>query len=735
MKQVFLSGAGQIEVFDVPLPARLGNSALIRNGCSLISTGTEGAAVTRHSGYRGLYEKVRGSSERAEQVWDLVHRFGYQKTWEMVRKKLGDYTMSGYSCAGQVVEADHEGMPYAPGQRVACMGVGFASHAEYVTVPANLMAPIPDGVSFDEACFAAMACVAMQGIRRLELTGGERVCVIGLGLVGQLCMRLLVAMGYRAFGIDMNAQRAVKAMEAPGAEAWGLNEVDSVGRVMGLTDGRGVDGVIVCAATASDEPVNQAFDLCRQRGRVSIVGDVGLKLSRSKMYAKEIELRLSCSYGPGRYDDKYEIAGQDYPFGHVRWTEGRNLEHFLELLALGRLDIRSLISEHFPVERAPEAYAHIKQADPNTYGVVFDYGPVEDESPAAIAAGRTLRLDSSAQVSSDSRIQVGLIGAGAQARGTHVPNLKALGETFAIRTVADRSGAAAGVAAKSIGAPVATSDHHELLGDPQIDAVIISTRHASHAQLAMDALNAGKHVLVEKPLATTVEDAQMIEAKAQETGLIVRVGFNRRFSPYMTAMREVVRSEGLRMFCARVNVGPIADHWSNTPEEGGRLLGEGCHFFDLCNWFIGAEPVTVSAVFAGRAEATNPNAMVIVSYPDGSTGQVTYTALGHVRMSKEYFEAFGNGRSVRSDDFRRLEAFGASAGIKGREKGNKGLLAELEEFGAAIRGEEYPIEGADARAGVLATWMAVAARESAKTGVAVKWQPGEALRRAGGREA
>jgi len=309
---------------------------------------------------------------------------------------------------------------------------------------------------------------------------------------------------------------------------------------------------------------------------------------------------------------------------------------------------------------------------------------------------------------------------GSYAKGVHIPNLQKLADTFVIHGVASRSGGTAAVAARSSGAEVVTSDYHDLLADPNIDVVIISTRHASHAQIVLEALAAGKHVFVEKPMTTTVEDAQKIEAKAAETGLVVRVGFNRRFSPYLQAMKRAIGSDGMKMFAVRVNIGMIPHDWSNTLEEGGRLLGEGVHFFDLCNWFMGAEPVSLAAMLVGESSVTNPNAVVQVRYPDGSTAQVLYTALGQPRMGKEYFEAFGNGRAVRSDNYKTLNAFGASATMRWRDRNDKGQRTELQEFAAAIRGQQYPIQGADARAGLVATWMALAVYQSAAQGTHVE---------------
>ncbi len=640
MKQVFLTGRGKIEVVDVPVPSRLVDSVLVRNACSLISTGTESAAVTSRTGALGLYEKVVSSRERVNQVWDLARRHGFAYTWDLVHRKLQELTAIGYSSAGYVVEVDHYGMSFAVGDRVACMGAGFASHAEYVVVPKNLVARIPEGVSFESASFGALGCVALQGIRRLELTPGERVGVIGLGLVGQLCVRLLDAMGYQVFGMDLRPARAAQAAEVRGVTAWALAEVDSVRRVDELTAGQGLDGVIVCAATSSDEPANLAFDLCRPQGRVSVVGDVGLRLSRSKMFAKELELRMSRSYGPGRYDPGYELDGHDYPVGYVRWTEGRNLEYFLRLIASRRFDIDRLVSARFPVDDAQAAYALVKRGEDGTQGVIFDFAALPMPDRHSGVEVRTLRAAVPLARPSSRRIRLGLIGIGGYAKGVHIPNLKRMSDTFEIVGVSSRSAAGMAEGARLTGARVVTSEYHELLAERDIDAVLVATRHASHGRIALDALKAGKHVFVEKPLATDVDTARGIAELATISGLVVRVGFNRRFAPSIGRLRSVLGVEGARMLACRVDIGRIEGDWSNTAEEGGRVEDVG-----------------------------------------GSGGETVLRRLMR-----------------RADMSRR---------------------AILEEFSAAIRGESRSVAGADARAGLVATWMALAAYRSASEGRAI----------------
>jgi predicted dehydrogenase/threonine dehydrogenase-like Zn-dependent dehydrogenase len=719
MKQVFLSGQGGISVLEAPVPGRMKNSILVRNRYSLISTGTEGAAVTKNTGLLGLYEKAMASSDRIQQVWSMVKTQGLLQTLDTVKNKLADYTAIGYSTVGTVIEVDNENMPFCPGDTVACMGTGFANHAEYIVVPRNLVARVPDGVAIERAAFGALACIAMQGIRRLELTPGERVGVIGLGLIGQITMRLLAGMGFRPYGLDLSSARVALAQNTANAEAWSLDERDSVQYVLGLTRGAGLDGVIICAATDSDAPVNLAFDLCRKSGRVSLVGDVGLNLERSKMYSKELELRMSCSYGPGRYDADYEIRGQDYGLGHVRWSEGRNLEHFLWMLQAGLLDLDDLISECYPVEDAPAAYARIKRGDPAILAVLLDYGEPPDLPAAAIAAREGMRVEigpaapATIKQRGDGPVRLGIIGVGGYVKGMLLPQLKKLSNDFTVAALVTRTGGSAAAAARRFRVPVAASDHRLILDDPDIDAVLIATRHATHARFALEALAAGKHVFIEKPMAITTRDCLRIVEAQRQAQLVVRVGFNRRFSPFLQAMKAAV-GQGCKLLNIRVNVGSIGNHWSNTAEEGGRLIGEGVHFIDLANWIMNCAPVGVSAQFVGDPDPLNPDACISIRYEDGSVANVVYTTMGHTARGKEYFELFGSGRTVVVDDYQLIRAYGCRIKTARADKGNKGQQGALAEFAQAIRHGEGN-DGANAMAGLWATRIVRTAQVAAKS--------------------
>jgi len=711
MKQIFLSGQGQIAIIEAPVPARSTGSVLVRNAYSLISAGTEGAAVTRHAGVKGLYEKVMKSRDKFGQVWGMVEAQGLTNTLSLIQNKLEDYTPIGYSCAGQILEVESEDLGFKVGQRVACMGTGFANHAEFVVVPKNLTVALPNNVSYEEAAFAAIACIAMQGIRRLELSPGETVAVVGLGLIGQIALRLASAMGYRTYGIDIDAGRVSHAAQHGQACAvFDSHQQDPVAAIQQATVGHGVDGVVICASAKVDDIINQAFDMCRRRGRVSIVGDIGLGMQRAKMYAKELEVRMSCSYGVGRYDPDYELHGNDYPLPHVRWTERRNLAYFLQLLNEKRLDLADLISAKVEVNEAKSAYALIKGGDSGIYGVLLDY-----KMPAQPSLPEQAYTDRYATTPSDkTKLNVGLIGVGAYAKNIHLPNLLR-NNSVTIRAVASKSGGSAAIAAKKAKADYATSDVSRLLADANIDAVVISTRHASHATLVLSALQAGKHVFVEKPMATTTADCLRIIAAQQASGKVVRVGYNRRFAPMLVEMKKAVGA-GRKLFNIRVNVGKINQHWSNTADEGGRLLGEGVHFFDLATWMMDSTPVAVSAQFIGEPDALNPDASISVRYENGSVANISYVTLGSAARGKEFFELFGNGRSVVIDDYKSIHAHVSKVSVARSARDNKGQQQAMSEFVEAARtGNGH--DGADAVAGLWATAICEAALSSARHGV------------------
>ena len=713
MKQVFLSGQGQIDVIEAPVPKKLRGGILVRNAFSLISAGTEGAAVTRSTGVKGLYEKAVSSSDKLGQVWDMAQSQGLSNTVGLIKNKLEDYTPLGYSSAGIILDVENDELGFKKGQRVACMGAGFANHSEYVVIPKNLAIVIPDSVPLEQAAFSAIACIAMQGIRRLELSPGESVAIVGLGLIGQIALRLATAMGYRAYGFDIDDNRVEQAVKySQAVRVVNSSTTNPVVEISSHTGNVGVDGVVLCASSKSDVLINQSFEMCRRRGRVSVVGDIGLGLERGKMYAKELEVRLSCSYGVGRYDPEYELEGYDYPLPYVRWTERRNLEFFINLLAEGRLDLSDLVTSKVEINNAKQAYSLVKSGGGSTYGVLLDYLlPKEPELPIN---SDTVKYE--VEPLNKKLLGVGLIGVGAYAKNIHVPNLLRMND-IQIRAIASKTGSSAAVTAKKVKALYATSDTNKIMEDDDIDAVVISTRHSSHSKLVIKALESGKHVFVEKPMATTTSDCLRIIDAQKISQRIVRVGFNRRFAPMLINMKNAI-GDGRKVFNVRVNVGNIGQHWSNTLGEGGRLLGEGVHFFDLATWMLDSKPVAVSAQFVGVPGPLNPDASISIRYENGSIANINYVTLGDIARGKEFFELFGNGRSVVVDDYNNIEAFGCRVERKRSQQDNKGQKETIEEFVSSAKSGCMG-QGADALAGLWATAISEASLEAGKTSTTI----------------
>ena len=713
MKQVFLSGQGQVDIIETPVPQKLPGGILVRNAFSLISAGTEGAAVTRSSGVKGLYEKVTSSSDKLGQVWGMAQNQGLSSTMELIKNKLEDYTPLGYSSAGVIVDTESDKLGFKKNQRVACMGTGFANHSEYVVIPKNLAVVIPDSVPLEQAAFSAIACIAMQGIRRLELSPGETVAIVGLGLIGQVALRLATAMGYRAYGFDIDDKRVEQAVKyGKAVSVINSSTTNPVAEITSNTCNDGVDGVVLCASSKSDTLINQSFEMCRRRGRVSIVGDIGLGLERAKMYAKELEVRLSCSYGIGRYDTEYELQGRDYPLSYVRWTERRNLELFINLLADGRLDLSDLVTTRVEIRNAKEAYSLIKSGSGSVYGVLLDY-LLPDEPDLPISSDIIKYKSASFN---KKLLGIGLIGVGAYAKNVHIPNLLKISNTE-IRAVASKTGSSAAVSAKKVKAAYATSDINKVMEDNNIDAVVISTRHSTHSELVIKALESGKHIFVEKPMATTTWDCLRIIEEQKKSQRLVRVGFNRRFAPMLISMKNAV-GNGRKVFNVRINVGNIEQHWSNTLAEGGRLLGEGVHFFDLANWMIDSKPVAVSTQFVGDPDPLNPDASISIRYENGSIANISYVTLGIISRGKEFFELFGNGRSVVVDDYKNIKAYGCSVENKRSHQGNKGQKEAMEEFVSSAKSGCMG-QGADVLAGLWATAISEASLEAGKSGKTV----------------
>jgi predicted dehydrogenase/threonine dehydrogenase-like Zn-dependent dehydrogenase len=624
---------------------------------------------------------------------DVARNQGVGAARDIVQGKLATGEATGYSLAGAVVEVGDGVTDLAVGDLVACAGAESAFHAEFVRVPRNLTVAIPEGVDLASASTVTLGAIALQGVRRANPTLGESFVVVGLGILGQLTAQILKNNGCRVIGIDLDPHRSELAL-ALGMDAAIDPALDlDVDRVARLTGGLGADGVIITAASSSHAIVSAAFRMCRRKGRVVLVGDVGLDLDRNDIYQKELDFLVSTSYGPGRYDRRYEEDGLDYPVGYVRWTENRNMGEYLQLLASGRVTVQRLIGASWPIDQAPLAYAALS-APERPLIALLSY-------PAEAATVRPPRRieNPSARPPHEGIIRVGLIGAGSFAKGTHLPNLRALADQFVVRAVASRTGHNAMDTASQWGASYATTDVDELFRDPEIDLVLIATRHDQHADLVLRALRANKHILVEKPLALNVEQLQSIESAVNEAdpAPILQTGFNRRFSPYAVRIAALTATRVSPLLMTyRMNAGYLSpEHWSQGPEGGGRNIGEACHIYDLFTFLTGSRTVDVQATAVRPTTdyyGSSDNFVATVRFEDGSVGTLAYTALGSDRHPKEQLEVFVDGKVLVVDDYRKLTVVGATApGLTTRAPA-KGQREELEALGDAIRtGGEWPI--------------------------------------------
>ncbi len=686
MKQVLVKGGGVV-VEDVPAPALGRRELLVRVERSCVSVGTEMSGV-QMSGLP-LYRRALKQPHHAKKALELARDQGFVRVYKRVRGQLAAGLPTGYSAAGTVVEVGAEVAGFSPGDRVACAGAGIANHADFISVPVNLAVRVPDGLSAADASTVTLGAIALQGVRRTEPELGETVLVIGLGVLGQLTVQLLLANGCRVIGSDPDERRIEIALAAGMTHAVRQGE-DVAERAAAFTAGIGADAVIVTAATSSDAVVSTAFQACRKKGRVVIVGDVGLGLNRQDMYVKELELRMSTSYGPGRYDEVYEALGQDYPIGYVRWTENRNMEAYLDLLASGRVTLEPLTRASYPIDDAGAAYEALKGEGEKPLLVLLEY-PQDADEPA-----RTVQLRPAGD--SAGRIRVALVGAGGFAQGTHLPNLLKLRDRFELRAVVSRTGTSAKAVAAQAEAAYASTDLDAVLGDDEIDLVLISTRHDLHAAQTLAALEAGKHVFVEKPLALSEEELAAIEAfyAGRTEAPLLMTGFNRRFSPAVEHIRELLAGRTSPIVASyRMNAGYIPlEHWVHGAEGGGRNIGEACHVYDVFDALTGAavSQVGATAIRPDSARyARNDNFVATVAYEDGSVCTLTYTALGHRDHPKERMEVFADGAVVTLDDYRSVEVAGRRGGWSSRTV-DKGHVRELEALADAVReGGEWPI--------------------------------------------
>ncbi len=661
MRQILQSLAnGQTELVDVPCPAVGPGQILIQTRVSLVSAGTERMLV--EFGKASLLEKARQQPDKVWQVLDKVKTDGLVPTLMAVRSKLDQPIPLGYCNVGTVLEVGAGVGGFEPGDRVASNG----PHAEIVCVPKNLCAKIPDRVSDEAAAFTVLGSIGLQGVRLAQPTLGEAFVVSGLGLIGLVTVQLLKAHGCRVLGLDFSPSR-LKLAESLGAETFNLGSGDPVAAATQFSRGRGVDGVIITAATDSDEPMHQAAQMCRRRGRIVLVGVVGLKLARADFYEKELSFQVSCSYGPGRYDSDYEQRGNDYPVGFVRWTEQRNFEAMLDMMADGRVNPDSLITHRFSIDGAVAAYDLISSKQPSL-GVLLEF-PQSEPVAASSLRQQTVRLQVAPDTQAATDARVAIIGAGNYASQVLIPAFRKNGAKLAC--VASRNGLTAAYAARKFGFEEATSDLNAVMADETINTIVIATRHDSHASLTCQALEAGKHVFVEKPLALNAADLARVVATYERVSKdrngqapIFTVGFNRRFAPQIQRMKSLLNEvQEPKSFIMTVNAGSIPrNHWVHDPVAGGgRVIGEGCHFIDLLRFLCGSPVVAVQATMFGRdsaVEIRDDKMSMTLSFADGSFGTIHYLANGHRSISKERLEVFCAGRVIQLDNFRRMTAVG-----------------------------------------------------------------------------
>lgn len=687
----------------------------MRTSFSLISAGTE--RTTIETGQSSLIGKARNRPDLVRQVVDTFKREGLVSTYEKVKARLSQTRELGYSVAGVVIEAGRDAQEFRVGDRVACAGAGYASHAEVIYVPKNLCCKVPEAVSLEGACYTTVGAIALQGVRQADPRLGEAVAVIGLGLVGQLTVQLLKAAGCRVLGIDID-QPACELAKKSGADVV-ADPGSAASACVALTDGHGADCVVITAATKTSEPIELSAELARDRARVVVVGLVGMDVPRNLFYAKEIELRLSRSYGPGRYDAEYEEKGTDYPIGYVRWTENRNMEAFLRLIADGKVNTDLLTTHRFPIDRATDAYDLILNGGQRYCGIVLEYPSSYPGSDVA----RMTRTSRSAKAPASDEPGVSFIGAGNFARGVLLPIIKRQTKLQLVSV-----GAATGLSAKNtaeqFGFSYSTTDYQEILDDEKSQLVFIATRHDSHARIAAEALRRGKHVFVEKPLAITEESLRDVIAAAREASGLLMVGYNRRFAPLAKETKRHFQSRvGPMTIVYRVNAGQLAsDHWTHdSAEGGGRILGEACHFIDFVQFLTDALPSRVSAERVARhaSGAIDDSTVISLGMSDGSIASIVYAASGDSSVAKEHVEIFCDGSVATIDDFKSGSVVRdrKSTRLGGRAQ-DKGHAAEIAAFVEAARtGGGAPI-GLDSLAAT--TLASLAAVESANVGRSVR---------------
>ena len=693
MKQVLqYNRAKAPSIIEVPEPQLKGKGILVDNRCSLISVGTERQMIELSQ--MSIIGKARQRPDLVRQVLNKLKTEGFAATYNKVMGRLRTPLPLGYSSAGIVTEVSSAIAHFTVGERVACAGFGYACHAESIYVPANLAVKIPENVSYEQASFVTLGSISLQGVRVADIRLGENVAVIGLGLLGQITCMLLTASGCKVIGIDIDKSKLELAKKSGAAIAIPSNSA-TIQSVLDSTAGKGVDAVIITAATDSAAPIELAGELCREKGKVVVVGAVRLDVPRKVYYEKELDVRMSRSYGPGRYDYAYEEAGRDYPYSYVRWTENRNMQAFLELISAGKIDTGNLITHRYDVNKANEAYELIsKKTTEMVLGVVMNYPerktpPIPELLPAtSLAKGSGNRM----------QIGIGFVGAGGFASGVLLPHIKNINNLRPI-AIMSGSGVSAANSATAFGFEKAAASFQQMLVDRNIQALFIANRHNQHAEFVLNTLKAKKAIFVEKPLCLNQKELTKIVEEYQKNPVQLMVGYNRRFAPLVQMMKVALADVHYPLSIHyRINAGFIpTNNWIQDEESGGgRIIGEVCHFVDLLCYLTGSKPTKVMAESLSMPDdqyRSDDNLQVMIRFANGSVGTVNYVASGHKLMPKEYLELFGGGVAMRLDDFKTLSMAGKN-GLK-LEKANtqdKGHKAMLQAWtNCLVNGSESPI--------------------------------------------
>jgi len=692
MKQLLQNyQSGELQLAEVPAPAPRSGGVLVDTETSLVSAGTEKLMIDLAR--KSLLGKAIARPDLVKKVIDKVKSDGLMEAYQQAMSRLDDPIPLGYSSCGTVRDVGQQGGDFEEGDRVACFGSGYASHAERVYVPKNLAVAVPDGVRADEAAFAAVGAISLHAVRTMEVSLGERVGVIGLGLLGLIAVQLLKTAGCEVLGVDPIGDRLQLAEEF-GADRVARPSDDVASLARQFSDGHGLDAVAIYASTDSNQPLEQASEMARERATISVPGMVGLDIPRKVFYEKELDLVVSRSTGPGIYDPEYEEKGHDYPISYVRWTEERNMKWFLRLLESDRIDLDPLITHKFQIDEGPRAYELIMENHEPYIGVLLEYDPQEPDED------RKLVINTPEHTSSAGRVGAGLIGAGQYARGTLLPAIEEAGRSSSLRGVATTSGSSSKHAAEKFGFDYCTTDYRELLEDDGVDLVLIATRHHLHEKLVRESLEAGKHVFVEKPLCLNRDELETIIQTYNDARKNVLVGFNRRFSPFATEARKLYGpvEEPVVMQC-RVNAGFVEkSSWVHDPEQGGgRIVGEICHFVDLLQYFSDSVPARVSAEKIDGAGGHMPerdNLSVQIKFENGSVGSIVYVASGDKSYPRERLEVFGESSVVEIDNFKWMKFLRGGTSEKKRnylgiDRGHESEMETL--FDAIEHGEALPV--------------------------------------------